>query len=65
MDPLEYTFTVDETGKINDIYKKKDKIYGCLGAFVPLDLEINGKPGWILGDIFISKFPTVYDRKNL
>lgn len=50
---------------MNDIYAKDDNIYGCLGAFVPLNLMVNERDGWILGDIFISKFPVVYDKVNM
>nr|DBA31116.1 TPA: hypothetical protein GDO54_007022 [Pyxicephalus adspersus] len=36
----------------------------CLTGFQPMDLTTNSGPLWILGDIFMSKFYSVFDREH-
>ncbi|CAD8180988.1 unnamed protein product [Paramecium octaurelia] len=34
----------------------------CIGAFMPLDIPDPQGPAWILGDIFLTKYLSIYDR---
>lgn len=34
----------------------------CVSAFMPL--EIPQQPSWLLGDTFLSKYYTIFDREN-
>ncbi|XP_018431842.1 PREDICTED: cathepsin E-A-like [Nanorana parkeri] len=36
----------------------------CLAGFQPMDLSTKSGPLWILGDIFMSKFYSVFDREH-
>lgn len=36
----------------------------CAAAFMPLDIPDPQGPAWILGDIFLQKFYSTYDRDN-
>jgi hypothetical protein len=37
---------------------KGNKDFKCVGAFTPLNLD----GIWVLGDVFISKYYTIFDR---
>ena len=36
----------------------------CVAAFLGLDINPPHGPFWILGDIFMTKFYTLFDRDN-
>lgn len=38
--------------------------WDCIAAFMPLDIQEPQGPAWILGDTFLRKFYSIYDRDN-
>ena len=62
--PKEYLLTLTENG-LDPIYQhSNDKdIVECVGAFSPMDFD--GMDNYfILGDLFLTKYYSVFDKKN-
>ena len=75
VEPEEYVLTVTKSGIENPHeHSDIDDIVQCIGAFYALDIDEPGKffcvlingylagPLWVLGDVFMSKYYTVFDR---
>ncbi|XP_040197509.1 cathepsin E-like [Rana temporaria] len=63
------TFTIEQrdytiTPEQYVIKEQTEKSVMCLTGFQPMDFSTNSGTLWILGDIFMSKFYSVFDREN-
>lgn len=65
-----YSSPFDQTGGREVEYTLTQKEYQmdfggiCNVGFFPLDIPVPSGPAWILGDTFLSKYVSIYDRDN-
>eukprot|EP01017_Pseudomicrothorax_dubius_P035592 TRINITY_DN5009_c0_g2_i1.p1 TRINITY_DN5009_c0_g2~~TRINITY_DN5009_c0_g2_i1.p1 ORF type:complete len:635 (-),score=156.83 TRINITY_DN5009_c0_g2_i1:219-2123(-) len=67
LDPWEYIITIKDENKVERPFQHSSipEITHCAGLFMPLDLPGKFSNYWILGDVFMSKYVTIFDRANM
>ena len=43
-------------------HSSMDDVIQCVGAFYALDIDEPAGPLWVMGDVFMSKYYTVFEK---
>eukprot|EP01017_Pseudomicrothorax_dubius_P020575 TRINITY_DN223_c0_g2_i1.p1 TRINITY_DN223_c0_g2~~TRINITY_DN223_c0_g2_i1.p1 ORF type:complete len:543 (+),score=77.53 TRINITY_DN223_c0_g2_i1:66-1694(+) len=67
LEPWEYILTMNTTTpeEAEALYHHSTNVSYCAGLFVPLDLPGKYADSFILGDVFLTKFFSAFDRRRM
>ena len=60
-----FKFNTISSSLLNSQYNDENSDIICTKAFAPLDIEPPRGPLWVLGDVFLKKYFTIFNRDQL